>query len=117
MFRHFGKINEKGNKIVLIGDPDFDLDMMLEQEAGSDVRVLARRMDEGQGATRRSCDMGNLHFSNLPGITFYGTVQIALSNRNKSVQCESNNDGAASLPGLHPAAFDLFELTSNIPLN
>jgi tetratricopeptide (TPR) repeat protein len=57
----FGQTEGKGNKVLLMGDPDFD--------AGTDEKGLALRKEDTKERedTKRSMDMNGLHFTRLPG--------------------------------------------------
>jgi CHAT domain-containing protein/Tfp pilus assembly protein PilF len=59
----FGEIKERGKKVLLMGDPDFDLGA---KEKDSTLRKLALNMDKEE-IVKRSSDMGELHFNRLPG--------------------------------------------------
>ena len=59
----FGEIKEKGNKALLMGDPDFD---MGTDEKGSILRKLTLVSNKQEGVVKRSSDMGGLHFGRLP---------------------------------------------------
>ena len=60
----FGEITEKGNKALLMGDPDFD---MGTGEKDSTLRRLALTKVKQEGMAVRSSDMRGFHFSRLPG--------------------------------------------------
>ncbi|MBW1707285.1 MAG: CHAT domain-containing protein [Deltaproteobacteria bacterium] len=60
----FGEIFEKGQKALLMGDPDFD---MGAEEKSSTLRRLALREAKQEKVVKRSTDMRGFHFSNLPG--------------------------------------------------
>jgi CHAT domain-containing protein/Tfp pilus assembly protein PilF len=60
----FGEIFEKGQKALLMGDPDFD---MGAEEKSSTLRRLALRDAKQEKVVTRSTEMKGFHFSNLPG--------------------------------------------------
>jgi CHAT domain-containing protein len=60
----FGEIREKGNKALLMGDPDFD---MGTGEKDSTLRKLALTKVKQEGMAVRSSDMRDFHFSRLRG--------------------------------------------------
>ena len=60
----FGQIKNKGDKALLMGDPDFD---MGTDEKTSTLRKLALAKVDHKGMTRRSSDMKEFNFSRLPG--------------------------------------------------
>ncbi len=60
----FEEIEEKGQRALLIGDPDFD---MGREEKSSTLRRLALGDDKQKKDIKRSVDMRGFHFSNLPG--------------------------------------------------
>ena len=60
----FGEIKEKRAKVLLMGDPDFD---MVTEEKDSTLRKLALRGGKEKVAVTRSLDMRGFHFSRLPG--------------------------------------------------
>jgi CHAT domain-containing protein len=60
----FGEIREKGKKVLLMGDPDFDLGA---EEKGSTLRRLALVEEKPQEPTKRSSEMRGFSFSRLPG--------------------------------------------------
>jgi CHAT domain-containing protein len=60
----FGEITENGNKAILMGDPDFDMDTKKED---STRRSLALTKVKREQRAIRSSDMKGFHFSRLPG--------------------------------------------------
>jgi len=60
----FGQIKGKGEKALLMGDPDFD---MGSEEKNSTLRKLVLRKSKQKEITRRSLDMKVFHFKRLPG--------------------------------------------------
>jgi CHAT domain-containing protein len=60
----FGAIKARGEKALIIGDPDFDLDAA---EKAATLRKLALGTVKDQQSARCSTDMRGLHFQRLPG--------------------------------------------------
>jgi len=60
----FGEINEKGNKALLMGDPDFDMGV---DDKDSSLMRLALRKNKETESIKRSSDMIGFQFSRLPG--------------------------------------------------
>jgi CHAT domain-containing protein len=60
----FGKIREKGDSALLLGDPDFDLG---PEEKASTLKKLALSEGKSEEATKRSPDMRGFSFQRLPG--------------------------------------------------
>ena len=60
----FGEIGEKGQKALLMGDPDFD---MGAEERNLTLRKLALNRAKQEGMVKRSTDMRGFRFSKLPG--------------------------------------------------
>jgi tetratricopeptide (TPR) repeat protein len=60
----FGEIKAKGNKALLIGDPDYDLGA---DEKDSTLRNLGLSKGIEKAINRRSTDMRGFHFKRLPG--------------------------------------------------
>jgi CHAT domain-containing protein len=59
----FGKIEEKGDKALLMGDPDFDLK---EEEKNAEIRKLSIKKVGNAESIKRSSDMRRFHFKRLP---------------------------------------------------
>jgi CHAT domain-containing protein len=60
----FGEIKEKGDKALLMGDPDFD---MGENDRDSTLRKLGSRDVKERRIAKRSIDMRGFYFTRLPG--------------------------------------------------
>ena len=60
----FGEIQERGDKALLMGDPDFDLGI---DEKIATLKNLALGKQELSENLKRSLDMRDMHFSRLPG--------------------------------------------------
>jgi len=60
----FGQIEEIGDKVLLMGDPDFDLK---ENEKSAEIRKLSLKEVRNDKPIKRSSDMQRFHFTRLPG--------------------------------------------------
>jgi CHAT domain-containing protein len=60
----FREIKEKGDRALLLGDPDFDLGA---EEKASTLKKLALSEGKSEEATKRSPDMRGFSFQRLPG--------------------------------------------------
>ena len=60
----FGQIKEQGQKALLMGDPDFDLDPEKKKPYLQKLALLDRNQEE---VTRRSADLRGFHYKRLPG--------------------------------------------------
>ena len=60
----FGQIKDKGQKALLMGDPDFD---MGAEEKNSTLRRLALSVGKEEEISRRSLEMKDFIFTRLPG--------------------------------------------------
>jgi CHAT domain-containing protein/Tfp pilus assembly protein PilF len=58
----FGQVGGKGNKAMLMGDPDFDAGSKEDESAPGKLNV-----EDTMKITKRSTDMHGLHFTRLPG--------------------------------------------------
>ena len=60
----FGQIKEKAGKVLLIGDPDFDLNA---EDKGAILKKMGVDNSEQRLSAKRSIDMRDLKFKRLPG--------------------------------------------------
>jgi CHAT domain-containing protein len=60
----FGQIKEQGQKALLMGDPDFDLDPEKKKPYLQKLALFDRKQEE---VVRRSADLKGFHYERLPG--------------------------------------------------
>ena len=60
----FGQIEEKGGKVLLMGDPDFDLK---EDQRTAEIKKLSLKEVGNAESIKRSSNMRGFHFTRLPG--------------------------------------------------
>lgn len=111
----FGEIKEKGNKVLLMGDPDFD---MGGDDKDSALMRLALRKNKETESIKRSSDMRGFHFSGLPGTReevraihdLYGKGQAELYTGKDALEEVIRSKGAPSVLHLATHGFFLSDL-------